>query len=172
MNSPAPQQMTRAVVFFNPFSGSGGSAERAHELAEHMRRSGIEVTEVETDAAGESFRRDDAWYWAGVVWRAEDQLDDARNAWRRVAEHGVDPLDRILAFDAIALSYVELGDLEAAAGVLNQCLAALSERALEETSEGERVRNALLRMRVVDELQRAIARKNHSSEETRSSRNP
>lgn len=127
---------------------------------------------VTADAAGESFRRDDAWYWAGVVWRAEERLDDARGAWRRVAEHGIDALDRIHAFDAIALSYVELGDLEAAAGVLNECLTALSERALEETSEGERVRNALLRMRVVDELQRAIARKNHSSEETRSSRNP
>ena len=127
---------------------------------------------VTADAAGESIRRDDAWYWAGVVWRAEERLDDARSAWRRVAEHGVDPLDRVQAFDAIALSYLELGDLEAAAGVLNECLAALSERALEETSEGERVRNALLRMRVVDALQRAIARKNDSSAEPRSSRNP
>ena len=103
----------RALVEFQNAEMLGAGTDfrsRARLEIGHLHRKNARLREaldaylrVTADAAGESFRRDDAWYWAGVVWRAEDQLDDARNAWRRVAEHGVDPLDRILAFDAIGL---------------------------------------------------------------------
>ena len=82
---------------------------------------------------------------------------------RGVAEGGTDPLDRILAYDYIALSWLDKGDLEAAAGVLNQCLRALSPMALEESRSGERVRNSLLRMRVVESLQRRVRERLGSS---------
>lgn len=143
-----------------------------HRKNERWRAALDRYLEVTADTAADTVRRDDAWFWAGVVWQAQGNQGEALAAWRRVAEHGVDALDRIHAFDSIALSYLELGDLEAAAGVLDECLGALSASALEETSAGERVRNALLRMRVVDELPRAIARKNRYSSDEGSPRNP
>ena len=115
-------------------------------------------------------RRDDAWLWAGQVWRAKGRIEDARRAWRRVAERAHDPLDRIRAFDLLGALWLAENDLEAACGVLNECLRDLAEAALEETSRGEEVRNALLRMRIVDELPRAIARRNSSSQNTGTSR--
>jgi hypothetical protein len=92
-----------------------------------------------------------------------------RVAWRRVAGHGTDPLARITAFDELGLSYL-MGRLEGAAGVLDQCLRALSASALEETEQGERVENALLRMRVVEELSRALAREREAGVERGSPR--
>jgi len=115
--------------------------------------------DVAGDAAASGDRREDAWLWAGASWRELGHVEDARSAWSRVAEHGTDPLARITAFDELALSYLAEGELEGAAGMLDRCLRALTASALEESERGERVRNALLRMRVVDELQRAIARR-------------
>jgi hypothetical protein len=102
--------------------------------------------------------------------RGSPFLDDARAAWTRVAEQGSDPLARIEAFDELALLLLERGDPEGAAGMLDRCLVTLSARALEETSEGERVRNALLRMRVVGALRRALAERKDSSASEGSSR--
>ncbi len=150
------------------------SAFRARAQLEigHLERRALrwrEALEAYLDVAGDpaasAARREDAWSWAGTSWKALGQLEDARNAWRRVAEHGTDPLARITAFDELALSYVDELELEGAAGILDQCLRALSASALEETEQGERVRNALLRMRVVDELARAITRRRDSSAE-------
>jgi len=117
--------------------------------------------DVASDAAANSERREDAWLWAGASWRGLGRIEDARSAWSRVAEQGTDPLARITAFDELALSFLAEDEIEGAAGVLDRCLRALSASALEESERGERVRNALLRMRVVDELQRAIARRHH-----------
>lgn len=130
-----------------------------HRRALHWREALAAYLDVAGDPAAGAARREDAWLWAGTAWQGLGLLDEARGAWRRVAEHGTDPLARITAFDELGLSYVEESELEGAAGVLDQCLHALSASALEETEQGERVRNALLRMRVVDALSRALVRR-------------
>jgi hypothetical protein len=65
----------------------------------------------------------------------------------------------VRAYDHLALALIEDDDLEGAAGMLERCRAALSDVALEETQRGERVRNALTRMRAIAELRRAIVRR-------------
>jgi len=114
---------------------------------------------VAGDVDASASRRADAWSWAGTVWKAQGRLDEARLAWQRVADEAPDPLARIQAFDELALLLLEDDDLEGAAGVLERCTRALAARALEESEDGDRVRNALLRMRIVDELPRALARR-------------
>jgi tetratricopeptide (TPR) repeat protein len=114
---------------------------------------------VLTDAASTPSQRDDASYWTGHVYAAEKRVEDARRAWRRVADHGEDPLDRVRAWDCIALSHIDAGDLEAAAGTLEKCREAMAETSAEETRLGERVRNALSSMRSVDDLQRAVEKR-------------
>ena len=114
---------------------------------------------VASDPASARAHADEAWLRAGLAWRDAGRLEDARRAWRRVAEHGVDPLDRIHAFDHLGMLWVERGDLEAAAGVLNECLRALADAASEETANGTRVRRGLGRMRLVEELPRRVARR-------------
>jgi tetratricopeptide (TPR) repeat protein len=101
-------------------------------------------------------QRDDASYWIGRVHLADGRVTDARRSWERVALRAEDPLARIRAWDAIALTFVASGDLEGAAGVIERCREALSEHADEETKLGERVRDALSTMRVLDDLQRAV----------------
>ena len=128
--------------------------------------------DVAADARAQATHRDDAWLWSGHVWKHDGRLEEARNAWRRVAERGQDPLDRIRAFDLLGELWLEKDDIEAACGVLNECLQALAQAALEETRNGERVRNAMLRMRLVDTLPRAIARRKDSSAAAGTSRNP
>ena len=128
--------------------------------------------DVAADAGARPSHRDDAWLWSGQLWKRSGRLGDARTAWRRVAEHGEDPLDRIRAFDWLGELWLEEGDIEAACGVLNECLQALAQAALEETRTGERVRNGMLRMRLVDALPQAIARRNGSSDGPGTSRNP
>jgi len=130
-----------------------------HRRAERWREALEVYTDVAADPAVAPARRDDAWLWVGCAWKGLGRAEDARQAWTRVAEQGRDALARVRAFDELALLLLEAGDLEGAAGVLDRCLAALSARALEETEEGERVRSALLRMRIVDELPRALARR-------------
>lgn len=141
-----------------------------HRRAERWREALQSYLDAAADPAASAARRDDAWLWVGSAWRALERPEDARLAWRRVAEQGRDALARIAAFDELALLLLEEAELEGAAGVLDQCLRALSAHALEETEEGERVRRALLRMRVVGELQRAIARRKDSSVEQGTSR--
>lgn len=165
----------RALWEFRWAARQGAESEfraRARLEIGHLQRRALrwrEALEAYLDVAGDpaasAARREDAWLWAGASWKALGHLEDARNAWRRVAEQGTDPLARITAFDELGLSLVEECELEGAAGVLDQCLRALSASALEETEQGERVRNALLRMRVVVELPRALARRKSSSVE-------
>lgn len=98
----------------------------------------------------------EAWIWIGRV-RAEAGLpEEARIAWREVTRHARDPLDRIEAYDFIGLTWLDRGDLEAAAGVLNECLRRHSEPALEATRTGARVRLSLARMRLVRRLRSEI----------------
>jgi tetratricopeptide (TPR) repeat protein len=141
-----------------------------HRRALRFREALEAYLDVGGDPAAGAARRDDAWLWAGTCWKRLGNLEEARSAWRRVAEHGTDPLARIAAYDELALTYVEESELEGAAGVLDQCLRALSASALEETEQGERVENALQRMRVVEELSRALARKKDACVERGSER--
>ena len=169
-----------ALVEFRWAARQGGGGEfrtralleigHVHRRAQRFREALDAYLEVGGDPASSAARREDAWAWAGTSWKRLGNLEEARSAWRRVAEHGTDPLARITAFDELALSYVEESELEGAAGVLDQCLRALSASALEETEQGERVENALLRMRVVDELSRALARKRDAGVERGSPR--
>jgi tetratricopeptide (TPR) repeat protein len=110
-------------------------------------------------------QRDDALLWAGSVYHGLQRPADARRVWQRVADSGEDPLDRIRAFDRIASLLVESGDLEGAAGTLERCKEVLAGPAAEETRTGERVRSALQNMRAVEELQRAVERKQSGGED-------
>jgi len=111
---------------------------------------------VLADAGAKPSHRDDASYWIGQVHETEGRIEEARRAWKRVAEDAEDPLDRIRGWDCIAHTFVLSGDLEGAAGVVERCREALAEVSAEETKLGERVREALSTMRVLDELQRGV----------------
>jgi len=103
--------------------------------------------------------RDDAGLAAGRAYEELERVEDARRLFQLVAEHGEDPLDRIRGFDEWAETFVEVDDLEAAAGVLALCRNALASRAAEETELGMRVRNALDRMRCIESIELAVARR-------------
>jgi len=140
--------------------------------AERWREALELYVDVAADAEAAPARRDDAWLWAGTAWSALERREDARTAWRRVAEQGSDDLLRVRAFDELALAWLAQDDPEAAAGELARALELLSPRALEETESGERVRDALLRMRIVSELPRVIAARRASSDASRTARSP
>jgi tetratricopeptide (TPR) repeat protein len=141
-----------------------------HRRAKRWREALQSYMDVAADPGAEHVRREDAWLWAGAAWQALGREEEARRAWRRIADDGRNPLARVRAYDELGLLLLGKGDLEGAAGVLDQCLRALSQYALEETEMGERVRNALLRMRVVEQLQREIDGGNASSAEHGTSR--
>lgn len=140
--------------------------------AERWREALELYVDVAADPEAAPARREDAWLWAGGAWSALGRTEDARTAWRRVAEQGSDDLLRVRAFDELGLSWLAAGDVEGAAGELARALEALSPRALEETESGERVRDALLRMRIVEELPRAIAARRASDDVPRTARSP
>jgi len=127
-----------------------------HRRAQDHEKALAAYEAVLADATATPGQRDDASYWAGHVYAASKRVEDARRTWQRVADGAEDPLDRIRAWDCIASSYVDAGDLEAAAGALERCREAMAESSAEETRLGERVRNALASMRAVDDLQRAV----------------
>jgi tetratricopeptide (TPR) repeat protein len=132
----------------------------------HLHRRGGRVREaldaylvVRADASAARSYRDEAGLWAGKAWRELGHARDARRAWMGIARGAEDPLDRVRAYDLLALDLVDSGDLEGAAGVLHRCRLALEDVALEETRLGERVRRALESMRALDRLARAIQRR-------------
>lgn len=114
---------------------------------------------VVADPAAGPGQRDDASLWLGRVLADLGRGDDAVRTWKRVAENGDDPLDRIRAFDQWAQLLVAKTDLEGAAGVVERCREQLADAAQEESRLGERVRAALTNMRAVDELARAVEKR-------------
>jgi tetratricopeptide (TPR) repeat protein len=112
---------------------------------------------VADDPKSEPARRDEAALWAGRVYAEQQQPDEARRRWEGVAQRAEDPLQRIDAWDELALALVDAGDLEGAAGWIARARETLADAALEETAQGERVRGALERMRAIRRLERAVA---------------
>lgn len=127
--------------------------------AQHFQDALTAYEGVSTDAAATPGQKDGALLWAGNVYAELGRPDDARRAWTRVAESAEDPLDRVRAYDQLALAAVARGELEGAAGLLERCREALADTAAEETKLGERVRAAVADMRAHDVLQRAVAKR-------------
>ena len=146
---------------------SGGPfGQRARlELAHLERRAGrIEyalagyVDALARDPATER-RGAEARLWAGRMQLELGAREPARVLWREVAALARDPLHRIEAFDLLAAELVELGDLEGAAGTLEQCRRELFEEGAELTERGRRVRGALVDMGSRRALTEAVKRR-------------
>lgn len=103
--------------------------------------------------------RDESMLWAGRVHHAQGQAQEAWRLWERVARAAEDPVQRVRAYDLLALALIERRDLEGAAGILERCRRALFDVAQEETQTGERVRGALHHMRAVGSLRRSVAQR-------------
>ncbi len=121
---------------------------------------------VIADASSAPGQRDDASLWTGRVLADLGRSEDAVRTWTRVAEQGDDPLDRVRAFDLWAQELVTKSDLEGAAGVLERCREKLAEAAQEESRLGERVQAALSGMRVIEELARAVEKRERERKES------
>jgi hypothetical protein len=102
---------------------------------------------VALDRGARAPYRDTALLWAGDEWLRTGETRQARRAWEHVARSGERALDRIRAFDRIALSHLADGDVGGARRTLARCDEALANRAAERTELGESVRGALGRMR-------------------------
>jgi tetratricopeptide (TPR) repeat protein len=140
------------------------------ELAHLDRRAGrLEsalqlLSQIELDPLARSALREEAAHWCGAIEQSRGRMSDARRAWRRLALMAEDPLVRIRAYDRMALTWLEESDLEAAAGVIEECRRACAELALEETRTGERVRTALATMRTLELLPGLIAQRRRRQE--------
>lgn len=133
------------------------------ELGHLARRSGHtqdalrEYERVRLDPLADLEHRHEGTWWAGRVHAAEGRVADAARLFECVARDAEDPLDQIRGFDAWAALLAERGDVEGAAGVLEQCRLGLRDRALEETRFGARVRATLEGMRARELVERAVA---------------
>jgi tetratricopeptide (TPR) repeat protein len=153
-------ELARAAGAGTPFRARAGlelghlarRAELYEDALAHYR--GV-LGEAESPAA----QRDQAALWAGRTCVELRRDKEARELFRRAAEVALDPCDRVEAYDALALGWIDAGDLEAAAGELARGREALRAAALEATPTGARVRSALLNMRAVERLKRAIAQR-------------
>ena len=113
------------------------------------------------DPVAQADYRDEASLWAGRVWLDMGARSEALRAWQRVALSAEDPLDRIRAFDYLAMESIHREDLEGAAGILHRCREALADASAEETKLGIRVRKSLAHMRALERLRVAIAARAH-----------
>jgi tetratricopeptide (TPR) repeat protein len=153
-------ERARSAGADTPFRSRAG-LELGHlaRRAEHFEEALDAYRDVLADLHTPPAQRDQAWLWAGRACVELERPKEAREHFRRAAELALDPCHRIEAHDALALSWIECGDLEGAAGQLAQCREALRDAALEETPTGARVRSALLNMRSLERLKRAIAQR-------------
>lgn len=103
--------------------------------------------------------RDLAAYWAGRVHERLERGADARRCYERAARGGVDPVQRVRAFEAWIDALIDERELEGAAGVLALCRDSLREAAREESTLGARVRAALEAMRSPARLAREVERR-------------
>ncbi len=101
------------------------------------------------DDGAERGQRDLAALWAGRIQAGVGRFPEARRIWTLLADRAERPVVRVRAFDLLALSRCESGDVSAARELLARCRSELSEIARELTHLGRSVRRALSRMRVV-----------------------
>jgi len=163
----AAGQSQRALEEFRSAHALGRSTafrtRAALEIGHVLRRSGEAQPALDAylalalDADAEPRAREEATLWAGRVHAERGDADEARRLWQRLAEAAEDPVHRVEAFDELALQLADVEDLEGAAGVLERARAALSDVALEDTAQGERVRGALEGMRSIAHLQKKVA---------------
>ncbi len=127
----------------------GHLARRTHDLEAALK----EFQSVADDEEAEKRYRDDAALWAARATGDLGHVADARKRWEALTTGAESPVDRIEAFDDLATSFVESGELDAASGIIDRCRTALADVAAEQTPLGERTRNALARMRSVRRLE-------------------
>lgn len=151
--------------------GSRARLELAHLLrrTKQLERALAEFEALAALARAPQDRRDEAGLFAGKVQHELGLRAQACRTWQRLAEQAADPLDRIQAWDWLVQDLIDAKDLDGAAGMLERAREALAPIAAEETKLGERVRNAMQRMRAIDELQRAIEKRARPSEASSSS---
>ena len=122
---------------------------------------------VAVDPRARRVDRDIALLWAGDMWRLEGAPAQAMRGWRHVAQCAERPLDRIRAYDRIALLELEEGRVDAARDVLAECDAALGRHAVERTELGERVRRALANVRARKRIDALEVRRTESRSRVR-----
>lgn len=151
-------EYVRGLEIETPFRARAG-LELGHlqRRAKHVAPALDAYLAVANDPNSEPERRDDAALWAGRMYAELGKTDEARRQWDAVAARAEDPLQRIDAWDELALLLVDTGDLEGAAGWIAKARENLADAALEETAQGERVRSGLERMRAIRRLERAVA---------------
>jgi hypothetical protein len=162
----AAKQSAEAAIEFEIAREKGGAegfGSRARLELAHLLRRGDQreraLAEFEALAMlskAPQNRRDEAGLWAGRLQHDMGLRAQACRTWHRLAEQAEDPMDRIQAWDWLVQDLLDARDLEGAAGMLERAREALAPQAAEETKQGERVRNAMQRMRSIDQLQRAI----------------
>lgn len=151
--------------------GSRARLELAHLLrrTKQLERALAEFEALAALPQAPQDRRDEAGLFAGKVQHELGNRAQACRTWQRLASQAADPLDRIQAWDWLVQDLVDAQDLEGAAGMLERAREALAPIAAEETKLGERVRNAMQRMRAIDELQRALEKRARANDPTRAS---
>jgi tetratricopeptide (TPR) repeat protein len=143
--------------------GGGDFAARAAlELAALARRQGraqdalAHCLDLLADPAALPRRREEAELQAARLFLALGQAELGRDRLARLARGASDARTRLLAYDEWSLALILAGDLEAAAGALEECRVALRETARERTALGASVRAGMDRLRSPEALARAL----------------
>lgn len=138
--------------------GARAGLELGHLERRRLRLNDALAWYEDVESLGPDFaeERDQAAYWTGRVHGRMGRVEDALRCYERAARKGVEPLQRVRAFDAWIDGLVDEERLEAAAGVWSLCQGALREAAEERSTLGLRVRAALEGMRSPGRLARAV----------------
>lgn len=111
------------------------------------------------DARSQRRYKDLALFWKARVFLEIEKIEDGSRVLQCLIDGTQDPLMQVRAYDELGLVALDEGDLEWAAGLLEQCRKAISGPLLEETSLGHRTRSAFRRMRCRSRLQEEVARR-------------
>jgi tetratricopeptide (TPR) repeat protein len=138
--------------------GARAGLEMGHISRRSLRLNDALAAYEGVEALGPQFaeERDLAAYWSGRVQARLGRGADARRCYARAARMGVDPVQRVRAFDAWMEALIDEADLEGAAGVLGLCRDALREAAQERSQLGARVRAALEGLGAPERLAREV----------------